>query len=147
MESRIENAWNELNISQPFSYSWLDEQINKNNSQSATISLLGYLAFIAISIASLGLLGFVIYTIEVKRKEISIRKIIGAGEKQLIKLLSLGFIKLIFLAGLIAMPLGYVAGFYFYKGLHTNEFWAIKCIVLFPLFNNYRTFHNYITNL
>jgi putative ABC transport system permease protein len=74
---------------------------------------LGYLAFIAISIASLGLLGLVIYTIEARRKEISIRKIVGAGNKQLVRLLSKAYIKLLFIAGFIAMPLGYVASQFF----------------------------------
>lgn len=92
---------------------WLDEQLEKNNSQTATISLLGYLAFMAIAIASLGLLGLVIYTVEVKRKEISIRKIIGAESTQIIRLLSTGFIKLLFIAGLVAMPVGYTLSFLF----------------------------------
>ena len=65
------------------------------------------------AIASLGLLGLVIYRVEVKRKEISIRKIIDAGKKQLVIMLSKRFIKLLFIAGLIAMPLGYTASFLF----------------------------------
>lgn len=86
-----------------------------------------------IAIASLGLLGLVIYTVEVKRKEISVRKIIGASEKQLVAMLSGSFIKLLLIAGLIATPLGYVAGFLFLQnfvsradfGLHT----AVFCFV------------------
>lgn len=113
LENRIKQAWNTLAPLQPYSFSWLGEVIDEGNSQTATVSLLGYLAFIAMAIASLGLLGLVIYTIEVKRKEISIRKIIGANEKQLVKMLSQRFIKLIIIAGLIAMPLGYTAGFLF----------------------------------
>jgi putative ABC transport system permease protein len=64
-------------------------------------------------IATLGLLGIVIHTIETKRKEITIRKIIGADRKQLIKILSSGFIRLLFIAGLIAMPVGYILGYMF----------------------------------
>jgi len=67
----------------------------------------------AIAIASLGLLGLVIYTVEVKRKEISIRKIIGAEPAQLVRLLSKGFIKLIFISGLVAVPIGYTLSFLF----------------------------------
>ena len=117
-----------------FSISWLDEEINKSNSQRATISLLGYLAFMAIAIASLGLLGLVIYTIEVKRKEISIRKIIGAGKKQLIRMLSQSFIKLLFIAGLIAMPLGYAAGFLFLQNFATRVNFGILNVMLCFLF-------------
>jgi putative ABC transport system permease protein len=112
----------------------LDEVLDENNSQKATVSLLGYLAFIALSIASLGLLGLVIYTIEVKRKEISIRKIIGASEKQLVRILSQRFVKLIIIAGLIAMPLGYIAGFLFLQNfafrIHFG-IWNVLCCFLF----------------
>ncbi|MEO8764980.1 MAG: ABC transporter permease [Ginsengibacter sp.] len=87
--------------------SWLDDTLDKNNSQRATISLLGYLAFIALSIASLGLLGLVTYTVETKRKEIGIRKIIGANIQQIVRMLSQGFVKLLAIAGLISVPIGY----------------------------------------
>ena len=106
----VKKLWNEWQPSQPFSFFWLDEELNKSNSQTATISLLGFLAFIAIAIASLGLLGLVVYTVEVKRKEISIRKIVGADKKQLIKILSRGFINLLLIAGIIALPIGYMMG-------------------------------------
>jgi putative ABC transport system permease protein len=106
----LKNVWNELGGSQPFSLSWLDENLDKTNSQTATISLLGFLAFIAIAIASLGLLGLVVYTVEVKRKEISIRKIVGADARQLVNILSRGFINLLLIAGLIAVPIGFVMG-------------------------------------
>jgi len=106
----LKNAWNEFGGSQSFSFSWLDENLDKSNSQTATISLLGFLAFIAIAVASLGLLGLVVYTVEVKRKEISIRKIVGADAKQLVNILSRGFIILLLIAGLIAVPIGFVMG-------------------------------------
>ena len=143
LEDRIRQAWNILAPSQPYSFSWLDEVIDKGNSQKATVSLLGYLAFIAMAIASLGLLGLVIYTIEVKRKEISIRKIIGASEKQLVRMLSHRFIKLIIIAGIIAMPLGYIAGFLFLQNfayrIHFGLwnvllcFFFLLCIGLFTI--------------
>lgn len=106
----VKNVWNDWQPSQPFSSFWLDEELDKSNSQTATISLLSFLAFIAIAIASLGLLGLVVYTVEVKRKEISIRKIVGADKKQLIQMLSRGFINLLFIAGAIAIPIGYIFG-------------------------------------
>ncbi|MET0636768.1 MAG: FtsX-like permease family protein [Chitinophagaceae bacterium] len=93
--------------------SWLDDDLEAAGSQSATISLLGYLAFMAVAIASLGLLGLVVYTVEVKRKEISIRKIVGATEQQIVRLLSKGFIRLLVIAGMIAIPIGYTMGYLF----------------------------------
>ena len=108
VEDRVKAALKELNATSPVTVSWLADDLDKANSQAATISLLGFLSFIALSIATLGLLGLVVYTVEVKSKEISIRKIIGAGEKQIINILSNGFIKLLFIAGFIAMPIGWL---------------------------------------
>lgn len=110
---RIAAAWKSLPGATAFSASWLNEDLDTNNSQAATISLLGYLAFIALSIATLGLLGLVTYTVEVKRKEIGIRKVIGASKQQVIKMLSRGFVKLLVIAGFIAVPLGYTLGVLF----------------------------------
>ena len=134
LEERIEEIWNKLSPSQHFTFSWLDEQLDRNNSQSATISLLAYLAFIAIAIASLGLLGLVIYNIEVKRKDISIRKVIGAGVTQLVKMLSLDFIKLLFIAGLIAMPVGYITAVLFLQGFASRINFGLWNVLLCFLF-------------
>ncbi|MGC4013242.1 MAG: hypothetical protein QM755_01810 [Luteolibacter sp.] len=113
LAGRVRQTLSGLSSSGIFDLVWLDDQLEQNNSQRATISLLGYLAFMTIAIASLGLLGLVIYTVQVKRKEISIRKIAGAGSGQLVSFLSKGFIKLLFIAGAIAIPAGYTLGFLF----------------------------------
>ncbi|HEX5154756.1 MAG TPA: ABC transporter permease [Parafilimonas sp.] len=107
IEKRIETILNAAHPSQPVTVSWLADILDKNNSQTATISLLGFLAFIALAIATLGLFGLVVYTVEVKNKEIGIRKIVGASSFQLVNILSKGFIKLLFIAGFIAMPIGW----------------------------------------
>ncbi len=113
---------------------WLDEDLKRANDQTATISLLGYLAFMATAIASLGLLGLVIYTVQVKRKEISIRKIIGATERQLVNMLSGGFIKLLFISGIIAVPIGYTASALFLQNfvIRTSNSvgWSLLCFGL-----------------
>lgn len=110
---RVGALWQSLAPGKPFTASWLDEAIAQNNSQRATISLLGYLAFIALSIATLGLLGLVIYTVETKRKETGIRKVIGASTRQLIGLLSKKFVWLLVIAGAIALPIGYTLSYLF----------------------------------
>lgn len=108
IEGRVKAVLTELKAAQPESVTWLADDIKKSNSQAATISLLGFLAFIALAIASLGLLGLVVYTVEVKRKDISVRKVIGASEIQIMRILSKGFIKLLLISGLIAMPIGWL---------------------------------------
>ena len=107
IEKRVLAALNASHPAQPAVVSWLADDLNKSNSQAATISLLGFLGFIALAIATLGLLGLVVYTVEVKSKEISVRKVIGATSLQLVNILSKGFIKLLIIAGFIAMPIGW----------------------------------------
>lgn len=107
IENRIKAALASLGTTQPVTISWLTDDLKEANSQTATISLLGFLGFIALTVATLGLLGLVVYTVQVKGKEISIRKIAGASELQIVKILSKGFIKLLFIAGFIAMPIGW----------------------------------------
>lgn len=108
LRSTLEAAWKKQNPDHVFEMRWLDTEMKKQNDQIEEISLLGFLGFITISIAALGLLGLVVYTVETRRKEISIRKIIGATELQVMRLLSGGFIKLLMLAGIIALPIGFV---------------------------------------
>jgi putative ABC transport system permease protein len=105
----LETQWMKQNPSHSFDYTWLDEEV-KGDSGSATASMLGFLGIITVSIASFGLLGLVVYTVEVKRKEISIRKIIGATVQQLVALLSKGFLRLLCISGTIALPIGYLLG-------------------------------------
>ena len=110
---QIERVWSKVYPGIPFNYSWLDNENAQRYDQSATISLLGFLAFMTVTIASLGLLGLVVFTVETRRKEISIRKIIGASVVQIINLLSKGYIKLLVISGCIAIPIGYVLSSFF----------------------------------
>jgi len=60
-------------------------------------------------ISCLGLLGMATYTMETRLKEISIRKILGSDNGSLIVLLSKGFIVLLLISVIIAVPLAYFA--------------------------------------
>jgi putative ABC transport system permease protein len=61
----------------------------------------------------MGLLGMVTYNIQVRRKEIGIRKVMGAGVPVIISLLSRSFLKLVVIAGCIALPIGFILGYSF----------------------------------
>jgi putative ABC transport system permease protein len=91
-----------------FVSSWIDDDLREWHNPASSVSVLGFLAFITITIATMGLLGLVVYTVETKRKEISIRKIVGATAAQVTYLLSKGFTSLLMVSGLIALPVGYV---------------------------------------
>jgi len=68
------------------------------------VNVTGVIATLAIIISCLGLLGMATYTIESRTKEISVRKVLGSSNQQLIVLLSKGFFKLLIIAVLIGVP-------------------------------------------
>jgi putative ABC transport system permease protein len=111
--SGIEQIWKKNVPQQSFKSSWLKEDQFERQGAKGTVFMLGFLAFMTITIACLGLLGIVIYNTETRRKEIGIRKVMGASVAAIISLLSKSFLKLVVIAGMIAMPIGYVTGFMF----------------------------------
>lgn len=111
--AKIEAAWKKIDNVHPLDATFYDDQIeDAYSSYSARIKVIGSLAFLAICIASIGLLGMVVFTTETRLKEISIRKVMGAGEGSLIFLLSKGFLWLLGVSALIALP---AAQFFFIR--------------------------------
>jgi ABC-type antimicrobial peptide transport system permease subunit len=105
----IEQAWKKIDKVHPIEAEFYDDQIEKAYSQfSVMIKVIGFISFLAICIASLGLFGMVVFTTETRLKEISIRKVLGATEGGLIYLLSKGFIFLLGIAAVIALPATYI---------------------------------------
>ena len=70
-------------------------------------TILFLFAFLTIFIASLGLFGLVTFTAAQKTKEIGIRKVLGSSVLQIVILLTKEFIKLLLIAFIIALPIGY----------------------------------------
>lgn len=66
-----------------------------------------YLNF-AIFISCLGLLGLALFMAEQRKREISIRKVLGANNLNIITLLNKDFIKLVAIGNLIAFPVAYL---------------------------------------
>lgn len=131
---QVSSVWEKINPNTPFEYQWLDKKIANREDQSDTYILMGYLAFITISIATLGLLGLVIYTVETRQKEIRIRKIIGASVNQLMFLLSKSFLKLLLISGLIAMPVGYFLSYMFLQNFVNRISFGIGSLLLCFIF-------------
>jgi putative ABC transport system permease protein len=69
--------------------------------------VLGALTFFAVLISCMGLLGMATYTVETKRKEIAIRKVLGSSIYALLVSLSKGYIVLVVLAVMLAVPAAY----------------------------------------
>jgi putative ABC transport system permease protein len=102
----IERAWASVNAGLKADYKEVEEEIKFFYSTvfGDAVSVLGVIAFFAILISCLGLLGMATYTIETRMKEISIRKVLGSTDSELIVLLSKGFFKLLMIALAIGVP-------------------------------------------
>ena len=70
-------------------------------------SLLGYFSALSILIASIGLFGLATYTVERRRREIGIRKVLGATSMSVFKLISWEFVPLLLIAAAFTLPLSY----------------------------------------
>jgi len=105
----IEKAWRKIDKVHPLDARFYDDQIEEAYNQfSVMVKVIGFLAFLAICIASMGLFGMVVYTTETRLKEISIRKVLGAGEADLVYLMSKGLLLLLAFSALIALPVTYL---------------------------------------
>jgi putative ABC transport system permease protein len=106
----IESEFKKMAPDQPFSYSFMDEDFNNlysNEQRMGTMSV--SFSILAILIACLGLLGLITFAAEQRSKEIGIRKVLGAGGRDIIVMLSKDFLKLVLIASLIAIPLSWWA--------------------------------------
>lgn len=107
---KLEKAFKRVYPEADFSYNFFDESIAKfYKSEQDTGRLLKWATVLAIFISCLGLLGLVIYTTNVRKKEIGIRKVLGASVVQIVSNLSRDFILLVVIAFIIAVPLAWWA--------------------------------------
>jgi putative ABC transport system permease protein len=105
----LENAWKKLNPNEPFEYSFLDLDFQKNyEADQRQASLINYFTIIAILISCLGLFALAAFSAEQRTKEIGIRKVLGASVSSVVGLLSKDFLKLVVIAVAIASPLAYL---------------------------------------
>ena len=105
---RLKQIWNEIAPQSEFMGSFLDENINAWYQSEETLSKLFSLASgVAILLSCLGLFAIALMVIEQRTKEIGIRKVMGASVPSLIVSLSQDFVKLVFIALLIAIPLAW----------------------------------------
>lgn len=108
--AKIESLWKEVDPVHTFEAEFFDESIEDAYSEySSQIKIIGLLSTLAISIACMGLFGMVLYATEARLREICIRKVMGATALGLIFLLSRGFLTLLVVAALIALPVTYLA--------------------------------------
>lgn len=93
-----------------FEYTFLDEYLNTlYRSEQRTAQVVLVFSALAILIACLGLFGLAAFTAEQRTKEIGVRKVLGASVLNIVGLLSKDFLKLVFIAILIASPIAWYA--------------------------------------
>jgi putative ABC transport system permease protein len=125
----LEAAWHKLDPNEPFEYSFLDEDFQKNYAaEERESALVRYFTVMAILISCLGLFGLASFSAEQRVREIGIRKVLGASVGGIVLLLSKDFLKLVGLAMLIASPLAY---YIMYKWLQDFAYKAPLTIWLF----------------
>ncbi len=103
--TEIEKVWNEF-TNEPFDYYYLNQnfesQLAKEKQDADAVLLF---TILAIFISCLGLFGLASFVADQRVHEFGVRKVLGASVKNLVKLFSFHFIKLILVAFLISVPL------------------------------------------
>jgi putative ABC transport system permease protein len=118
--AKLEAAWQKIDPIHPLQFEFYEKQLADNNQAILDlVSIIGFLALMAILIACLGLFGMATYSTERRTKEIGVRKVLGADLLTLNYLLSKEFLKMIGIAILIAAP----ASYFF------NKLWLERMVV------------------
>jgi putative ABC transport system permease protein len=106
--SELHKLWKTHAGDTPFEYEFVDQAFADTfKTQRQFGAVLTVMASLSILIASLGLLGMIVYTLEQRTKEIGIRKVSGASVIDILTLISKGYTKLVVLSFLIGAPLSY----------------------------------------
>jgi putative ABC transport system permease protein len=133
----LEKTWGKLMPSYPFDYKFLDQEIDKMyRVEERTGSLLKYFSLLAILIACIGLFGLATYTVEQRRRELGLRKVLGASGRSIFRLISREFMLLLLIASLITVPFSifmlqkYLSNFAFHVQL---SLWTFVLALLLAL--------------
>jgi putative ABC transport system permease protein len=108
--AKIETAWRRDFPSVPFEYKFLDDEIQHQYEAELTVSrIINSFTLMAVLISCLGLFGLAAFSAEQRKKEIGIRKVLGASSFNLTALLSKDFLTLVLISILIASPVAWWA--------------------------------------
>ena len=119
----MQNQWKSFSPDEPLRYSFLDENFATLAEKDRILSKAStFFTVLALVIACIGLFALAMFTAEQRSKEISIRKLLGANVQSIVSLLSKDFVKLVFIAALIASPIAW----YFMNGWLQDFAYRIK---------------------
>lgn len=104
----METTWQKHVASDPFEFYFLDDRLQSAYETDQRMgSLIFTFTLLAIFISCLGLFGLAAFAAETRRREIGIRKVLGASISGIVSLLSKEYLFLVILAIIIATPLAW----------------------------------------
>jgi putative ABC transport system permease protein len=109
----LESIWKKLDPIHPIEWKMMEDEIDEAYTSAGFIDVLnivGYISFLTVSLACLGMLGMAMYSTKTRLKEIGVRKVMGASSEQITILLSRSFLVLLVIAAVLATPIGYFFG-------------------------------------
>jgi ABC-type antimicrobial peptide transport system permease subunit len=106
----IQNAYKRIIPFRPFDYDFMNT-INEQNyeAEEKWKQMITVGAALSIFIAGMGMFALMMLSVQRRGKEIGIRKVLGAAVSNIVVLLSMDFLKLVLIAFLLAIPVGYYA--------------------------------------
>lgn len=105
----IEQTMKDFSPSYPFTYSFLDDAYGQlYETETRLGQMFNYFTVLALFIACMGLVGLAAFTAQQRTKEIGVRKVLGASMLDILVLLSKDYTRLILIAFIIAVPIGYI---------------------------------------
>jgi putative ABC transport system permease protein len=128
----IQDKWQNITAEHPFEYTWLDEEFGKLfDDERKTGQLLSIFSILSIFVTCLGLLGLISYATSQRRKEIGVRKIMGASIKIVMTLLSRETSILLGISALLSIPAYFGIRVWLQKfAYHLNFHWGFYFLIL-----------------
>ena len=105
----LKQTWAKYSLNHPFEYRQMHELLNQNYEEDYRFGqMFSLCSIMAIFVTLLGLVGLMSFMVDRRAKEMSIRRVLGASLSHIIGLLSGEFLKLVLIANVVALPLGYI---------------------------------------
>lgn len=112
----LEPIWKKLDAVHSLEYRMMEEEIDnayRESGFSDILVIIGYITFLAVTLACLGMLGMAMYATQTRVKEVGVRKVMGASVTNVVVLLSRSFMLLILIAVILGVPVSIFFGSFF----------------------------------
>ena len=103
--AQVQSVWDRFGNQSPFQYTILDDQLNQLYNQERQLgAFVNLLSYLSVFIAILGLVGLVSYTVDRRRREIGIRKVLGASASSIFLLINRQYFRLFAISLVLSIP-------------------------------------------